>query len=134
MTAVVDGVCICTGCPVGPVGTDHCCMCGRGQEAFNAPLVIQITDDEKFLFKPDLTLDECHKMGYANAKDIIAVGFDVKKVLWEPFPLGCTRARDCVLHQCNVMRATYTSPRRSFSVTWTTSRTYIPPWSLSRSW
>lgn len=49
------------------------------QEAFNVPLVIQITDDEKFLFKPDLKLEECHEMGYSNAKDIIAVGFDVKK-------------------------------------------------------
>ncbi len=50
------------------------------QEAFNVPLVIQITDDEKFLFKADLTLDECHRLGYSNAKDIIACGFDPKKV------------------------------------------------------
>jgi tryptophanyl-tRNA synthetase len=31
------------------------------QDAFNCPLVIQLTDDEKFLFKQDLTLDECHR-------------------------------------------------------------------------
>ena len=31
------------------------------QEAFDCPLVIQLTDDEKFLFKPDLKLDECHR-------------------------------------------------------------------------
>lgn len=37
------------------------------QEAFHAPLVIQLTDDEKFLFK-DLTLDECHRLAYENAK------------------------------------------------------------------
>ena len=31
------------------------------QEAFDCPLVIQLTDDEKFLFKQDLKLDECHR-------------------------------------------------------------------------
>lgn len=37
------------------------------QEAFNVPLVIQLTDDEKFLWK-DLSLEECHRLGYENAK------------------------------------------------------------------
>lgn len=49
------------------------------QDAFNCPLVIQLTDDEKFIFKQDLTLDECHRLAYENAKDIIACGFDPKK-------------------------------------------------------
>jgi tryptophanyl-tRNA synthetase len=48
------------------------------QEAFNVPLVIQITDDEKFLWK-DNTLDEAKKMAIGNIKDIIAVGFDPAK-------------------------------------------------------
>lgn len=48
------------------------------QEAFNVPLVIQLTDDEKFLWK-DLTLDQCYKMGFENSKDIIACGFDKTK-------------------------------------------------------
>lgn len=48
------------------------------QDAFNVPLVIQLTDDEKFLWK-DLTLEEAHRLAYENAKDIIAVGFDLKK-------------------------------------------------------
>ncbi|CAK9025690.1 Tryptophan--tRNA ligase [Durusdinium trenchii] len=48
------------------------------QDAFNAPLVIQLTDDEKFLWK-DLTLEEANMLAYENAKDIIAVGFDPKK-------------------------------------------------------
>lgn len=30
----------------------------RLQEAFKVPLVVQLTDDEKFLFKPDLKLEE----------------------------------------------------------------------------
>lgn len=28
------------------------------QEAFKVPLVVQLTDDEKFLFKPELKLEE----------------------------------------------------------------------------
>lgn len=49
------------------------------QEAFQVPLVIELTDDEKFLWK-DLSIDECYRLAYANAKDIIACGFDVEKV------------------------------------------------------
>ena len=48
------------------------------QDVFNCPLVIQLTDDEKFLWK-DLALEECHRLGYENTKDIIAMGFDIKK-------------------------------------------------------
>eukprot|EP00397_Hematodinium_sp_SG-2012_P014841 GEMP01015101.1.p1 GENE.GEMP01015101.1~~GEMP01015101.1.p1 ORF type:complete len:581 (+),score=126.03 GEMP01015101.1:184-1926(+) len=49
------------------------------QEAFDVPLVIQLTDDEKFFFKENLTLEQCHRMGYENAKDIIACGFNPDK-------------------------------------------------------
>lgn len=38
-----------------------------------------MTDDEKFLFKDNLKLEECHDMARANAKDIISCGFDPKK-------------------------------------------------------
>ena len=48
------------------------------QDAFNVPLVIQLTDDEKFLWK-NLTAEECHDLAYQNAKDIIACGFDMDK-------------------------------------------------------
>ncbi|CAG2100188.1 unnamed protein product [Medioppia subpectinata] len=48
------------------------------QEAFNVPLVIQMTDDEKFLWK-DLTIETTKKMTKENVKDIIAMGFDVNK-------------------------------------------------------
>ena len=50
------------------------------QDAFDCPLVIQLTDDEKYLFKPELkTPEECHRLAYENAKDVIACGFDMKK-------------------------------------------------------
>jgi len=47
------------------------------QEAFNVPLVIQLTDDEKYLWK-DLTLEEAKVLSIENAKDIIACGFNKK--------------------------------------------------------
>ncbi|ELW47227.1 Tryptophanyl-tRNA synthetase, cytoplasmic [Tupaia chinensis] len=48
------------------------------QDVFNVPLVIQMTDDEKYLWK-DLTLDQAYGYTVENAKDIIACGFDVNK-------------------------------------------------------
>uniref|UniRef100_A0AC35EUX7 Tryptophan--tRNA ligase n=1 Tax=Panagrolaimus sp. PS1159 TaxID=55785 RepID=A0AC35EUX7_9BILA len=48
------------------------------QETFNVPLVVQMTDDEKYLWK-NVPLDELKKIGNENIKDIIACGFDPKK-------------------------------------------------------
>lgn len=48
------------------------------QETFDVPLVVQLTDDEKFLWK-DLSIEEANRLAYENAKDIIACGFDVEK-------------------------------------------------------
>lgn len=53
-------------------------VCKYFQEVFNAPVVIQITDDEKFVFKDKLRLDEAVQYGLDNIKDIIAFGFDPK--------------------------------------------------------
>nr|CAG8485601.1 905_t:CDS:10 [Entrophospora candida] len=49
------------------------------QEVFDVPLVIQLTDDEKFLFRADLTLEDANKYAYENAKDIVACGFKLEK-------------------------------------------------------
>lgn len=38
-----------------------------------------LTDDEKFLFKQELKIADVKKFTRTNAKDIVAVGFDVKK-------------------------------------------------------
>lgn len=48
------------------------------QDAFDVPLVIQLTDDEKSLWK-GLDIDEARRLARENAKDIIACGFDVNK-------------------------------------------------------
>ncbi|KAF2475237.1 Nucleotidylyl transferase [Lindgomyces ingoldianus] len=49
------------------------------QDVFDVPLVIMLTDDEKFLFKEKLTQPEVYQFARDNAKDIISIGFDVKK-------------------------------------------------------
>ncbi|THH10014.1 hypothetical protein EW145_g1616 [Phellinidium pouzarii] len=49
------------------------------QDAFDVPLVVQLTDDEKFLFKRELKAEQTHKFALQNAKDIIAVGFRLEK-------------------------------------------------------
>ncbi|WZY74325.1 hypothetical protein YC2023_006565 [Brassica napus] len=48
------------------------------QEAFKVPLVIQLTDDEKCMWK-NLSVEESQRLARENAKDIIACGFDVTK-------------------------------------------------------
>jgi len=45
------------------------------QKTFQVPVVIQLTDDEKFLWK-SLSLSEASDLAWENAKDIIALGFD----------------------------------------------------------
>ena len=49
------------------------------QEKFGATMYFQLTDDEKFFSKPDLTLDQTRDYAYENALDFIALGFDSKK-------------------------------------------------------
>lgn len=49
------------------------------QEVFKIPIVIQITDDEKFFYKGDHKLEEFSKMGIENIRDVIACGFDPER-------------------------------------------------------
>lgn len=48
------------------------------QDVFDCPLVIQMSDDEKYYFKP-LEFSEVYRLGFENSKDIIACGFNPKK-------------------------------------------------------
>lgn len=45
------------------------------QEKFNVNMYFQLTDDEKFFAKPNLTLEDTQKFAYENALDFIALGF-----------------------------------------------------------
>ncbi|KAL6533715.1 hypothetical protein OROHE_013548 [Orobanche hederae] len=48
------------------------------QDAFKVPVVIQLTDDEKCMWK-NLTVEESERLARENAKDIIACGFDISR-------------------------------------------------------
>lgn len=49
------------------------------QDKFDVELWFQMTDDEKFLFKEELSIEDTNKMAYENALDVIALGFKPKK-------------------------------------------------------
>ena len=68
--------------PSGPVHLGHLIpwiFAKWLQDRFDATLLFQIPDEEKFLFKENLSLEETKKWAYENIIDIIAVGFDPKK-------------------------------------------------------
>lgn len=49
------------------------------QEVFDVPLIIMLTDDEKFLYNEKLTINESTRLTTETLKDIAAFGFDPKK-------------------------------------------------------
>jgi tryptophanyl-tRNA synthetase len=68
--------------PSGPVHLGHMLpwvFTKYLQDAYSAHLYFQMTDDEKFLFNDDLTLDQTVGYTYDNALDLIAMGFDADK-------------------------------------------------------
>ncbi len=46
------------------------------QEKFDVNLYFQLTDDEKFYFKKDMSLEDTKRFAYENALDFIALGFE----------------------------------------------------------
>jgi tryptophanyl-tRNA synthetase len=68
--------------PSGPLHTSHLVpfdLCAWLQRTFDVPMYIQITDDEKFWFRPNLTRAETRRWGMENLYDILAAGFDPNK-------------------------------------------------------
>jgi len=69
----------------GPSGHTHLghlvpwIFCKWLQDKFDCEFYFQMTDDEKFMMRPDLTLEQTHAFAYENALDVIALGFDPKK-------------------------------------------------------
>lgn len=49
------------------------------QDIFDVLFVIQLTDDEKYLWK-DFILEQVNYMVFENVKDIIVCGFDIEKI------------------------------------------------------
>lgn len=68
--------------PSGPVHIGHLIpwMFAKWlQDKFKAELWFQFPDEEKFLFKNDLTLEDTERFTYENALDVIALGFNPKR-------------------------------------------------------
>lgn len=49
------------------------------QDVFDVPLIIMLTDDEKFMHSKKIKIEDAERFARENAKDIIAIGFDPKK-------------------------------------------------------
>jgi tryptophanyl-tRNA synthetase len=49
------------------------------QDVFDCPLVVQLTDDEKYMHSEKITIEDSRRYARENAKDIIAIGFDPAK-------------------------------------------------------
>ncbi|MFQ5800654.1 MAG: tryptophan--tRNA ligase, partial [Candidatus Hydrothermarchaeales archaeon] len=49
------------------------------QDTFDAKLIFQLTDDEKFMLNEKLNYEDAKRFAYENALDVIALGFDPKK-------------------------------------------------------
>jgi len=54
-------------------------MCKWLQDKFDAEMWFQFPDEEKFLYKPEMTLEDTEKATYEDMLDVIALGFDPKK-------------------------------------------------------
>jgi len=54
-------------------------MCKWLQDKFQAEMWFQFPDEEKFLYKPDVTLEDTEKATYEDMLDIIALGFNPDK-------------------------------------------------------
>lgn len=81
------------------------------QEVFDVPLVIQMTGDEKYLFR-DVPMEKVRQFTIENVKDIIAVGFDVTKTfIFDDFEYVGTMYPNIVRIQklltMNTVRATF---------------------------
>jgi tryptophanyl-tRNA synthetase len=49
------------------------------QDTFDCPLVIMLTDDEKFMHSQKITIEDSKRFARENTKDIVAIGFDPAK-------------------------------------------------------
>eukprot|EP00931_Biecheleriopsis_adriatica_P102111 TRINITY_DN77135_c0_g1_i1.p1 TRINITY_DN77135_c0_g1~~TRINITY_DN77135_c0_g1_i1.p1 ORF type:complete len:436 (-),score=89.96 TRINITY_DN77135_c0_g1_i1:176-1483(-) len=81
------------------------------QDAFNVPVVIQLTDDEKFYYKEKVTLEEAQRLAHLNAKDIIACGFCPDKTfiftdtgyMGTMYPVVAKAAKMITFNQCHAV-------------------------------
>lgn len=103
--------------PSGPIHIGHLMIWYFAkylQEAFNAHLYFQFTDDEKFLYK-DLEYEDVQKWLGKNMKDVAAVGFDPEKT---SFIVNTKHAGILYPHAIKVAKKiTYSQIKSSFGFT-----------------
>lgn len=85
------------------------------QEAFDAPLLFQITDDEKYLFKDNLTREQTLQFSRENLLDVVALGFDLSKTR---FLVDTKVANELYPHALDVAkRVTFSTAKAVFGFT-----------------
>jgi len=85
------------------------------QDLFDCNLYIQIPDDEKFLFKQDLTLEKIEEMTQSDLADIAAIGFNPDKTFI--FRNSEYIAQMYPLYLRTAKKITYSQSRNTFGFT-----------------
>ncbi|MCS7134546.1 MAG: tryptophan--tRNA ligase [Candidatus Pacearchaeota archaeon] len=90
-------------------------FCKWLQEKFDAELWFQFPDEEKFLFRKELSLNETEKWTYENMLDVVALGFNPKKT---HFLINTKHASLLYKHACMVAKhVTFSTVRATFGFT-----------------
>ncbi len=104
--------------PSGPVHLGHLVpwiFCKWLQDKFDATLLFQIPDEEKFLFNEELTFDDTKKWANENILDIIAIGFNPKKT---KIFLDTEYADMMYKHACRIAKKiTFSTAKATFGFT-----------------
>ena len=104
--------------PSGPIHLGHLVpwiFCKWLQDRFDANLLFQIPDEEKFLFNENLTLEDTKKWADENILDIIAIGFNPKKT---KIFLDTEYAKTMYKHACRVAKKiTFSTAKTTFGFT-----------------
>jgi len=90
-------------------------MCKWLQDKFGAEFWFQFPDEEKFLYKKDVTFEDTEKATYEDMLDIIALGFDPKKT---HFLIDTKHANLMFKQACRVAKKiTFSTIKASFGFT-----------------
>lgn len=104
--------------PSGPVHLGHLVpwmFCKWLQDEFDANLLFQIPDEEKFLFNESLTLEDTKKWADENILDIITTGFNPKKT---KIFLDTEYAKTMYKHACKIAKKiTFSTAKTTFGFT-----------------
>lgn len=104
--------------PSGPVHIGHLLpwvFCKWLQDKFDVEMWFQFPDEEKFLFKPELTFEKVQSYLQENMLDVAALGFDSKKT---KFLIDTRHANLMYKEACKVAKKiTFSTVKASFGFT-----------------